>query len=80
MMTGHAIKAGSQTFELFWPLAGKQGDDALAREAAQWITKNERVLAKLTPPECCKQVSEQFPQLAIIEVRGSHGRLGRLAK
>lgn len=78
-MTGYQIRTVNHVIDYYWPTFGSSRDDAVSRKVALWISKNEKVLNKQHPTECCKLLSEQFPELTLIEIRGAHGWLGRWA-
>lgn len=79
-MIGYQIRTVNHTIDYYWPLSSKAKDDAFSRSVALWIDKNERTLNKAQPIDCCRLLAEQFPDLALIEIRHAHGWLGRWAK
>jgi hypothetical protein len=79
-MTGIQVKTINHTIDAYWPLYNSVKDDSVSRQVALWISKNEKVLNKQRPFEVCRLLAEQFSELSLVEVRGAHGWLGRLAR
>lgn len=79
MTSGHNIRTTNHSISYYWPTYGSKHDDTFARKVGVWIAKNEKVLDKTLPVDCCKLLAEEFPPLTLIEIKGAHGWLGRWA-
>ena len=80
MLLGTELKTDTYKFLLYWEPLGQNADLNLSGRLGKWLRLNERAVAKLTPAVAINQLTEQFPNLSLVEARHSNGLLGRYEK
>ena len=80
MNAGGYFKTTNIQVTVYWPTLGSSRDFPYWGSVGSWVAKNEKVLNKKPLTEVCKLVSEQFPEVNIVESKDFSGRCARLAK
>lgn len=80
MLAGGEAKTTSHRFYFWWPTEGDRRDFAEFSKVGTWVGGNAKVLDKKPVVDCVRLMSEQFPELTLIEAKDFAGRGARLAK
>lgn len=80
MNSGGYFKGTNFQVTVYWPTLGSSRDFAYWGGVGSWVGKNEKVLNKKPLTEVCKLVSEQFPDVNIVESKDFSGRCARWSK
>jgi hypothetical protein len=80
MLAGGESKTTNHKFYYWWPTEGDRRDFACYGRVGKWVGENSRVLDKKPIVDCVRLLSEQFPELSLIEARDFAGRAARWAK
>lgn len=81
MHTGTMLRTGSYTFLLYWEPLGSTTDLNMGGRLGRWLSQNERSIDKLkSGMDAIKLITEQFPDLSLVEARHSNGLLARWSR
>jgi hypothetical protein len=80
MLAGGQSKTSNHTFNFYWPTLGDRRDFGYFGQVGTWVGQNSRVLDKKSVTDCVTLLTEQFPDLALVEARDFAGRAARWSK
>jgi hypothetical protein len=80
MEAGTHVKTTQHQIAAYWPTLGGSRDFAMAGKIGTWVSSNEKVLNKKSQCELVKLLSDQFPELTLLETKDFAGRAARWAK
>ena len=80
MEAGTHIKTTQHQIAAYWPTQGHARDFSTAGRIGTWVSSNEKVLNKKNQCELVKLLSDQFPELTLLETKDFAGRAARWAK
>lgn len=79
MNAGAYFKGNNFQVTAYWPTSGSR-DFGYWSAVGSWVSKNEKVLNRKALTDICKLVSEQFPEVNIVECKDFAGRCARWEK
>jgi hypothetical protein len=80
MQSGGYVKTTNHQLSYYWAPRGDARDFAYSSAVGKWVSDNEKVLNKKRELEVVKLLSDQFPDLLLIEAKDFSGRAARLQK
>jgi hypothetical protein len=81
MLTGTLLRTSSYTFLFYWEPMGKNTDINMGGKLGRWVIQNEKAIDKLKcGMDAIRLLTEQFPNLTLVEARHSNGLLARYQK
>ena len=80
MLAGGQSKTSNHTVNYYWPTEGDCRDFAMYGRVGTWLGQNAKVLDKKSIVACVQLLTEQFPELALVEARDFAGRAARWSK
>ena len=80
MLAGDSAKTMNYKLEYYWPTAGDSQDMKIGGKVGTWIGQNAKVLDKKRATEVAKLISEQFPELTVIDARHVQLQHARIQK